>query len=159
MRANGYSVGTKLIGSNLLYFKNGMLLSIDYIDDENDFVEENLKFALKISVNKNDPSKKDIQTICFVSDYDQIDLNIHHTYYIVGKMAWEYDDEALVALCYKCHQEVHESNKIPVFNSKNELIDHAKLCSKCSGSGVLHEYKYWQNGVCFGCSGHGVVID
>lgn len=30
-------------------------------------------------------------------------LHVHHTYYLTGKMPWEYPDEALLVLCAGCH--------------------------------------------------------
>lgn len=35
------------------------------------------------------------------------DLQVHHTYYIPGNMAWEYPFEALVTLCRYCHEITH----------------------------------------------------
>jgi len=34
-------------------------------------------------------------------------LKVHHIYYEPKKMAWEYDDESLITLCDKCHEEIH----------------------------------------------------
>lgn len=31
-------------------------------------------------------------------------LDVHHKYYLMGKMAWEYDDIVLETLCTKCHK-------------------------------------------------------
>ena len=34
-------------------------------------------------------------------------LQIHHTFYISGKMTWEYDVKDMRVLCKKCHQRIH----------------------------------------------------
>ena len=34
-------------------------------------------------------------------------LEIHHTYYISGYMAYDYPDESLLTLCWHCHGEEH----------------------------------------------------
>lgn len=34
-------------------------------------------------------------------------LQIHHTFYIMGKMPWEYDIKDMRVLCKKCHQRIH----------------------------------------------------
>ena len=34
-------------------------------------------------------------------------LQIHHTFYIRGKMPWEYDIKDMRVLCQKCHQRIH----------------------------------------------------
>ena len=34
-------------------------------------------------------------------------LQIHHTFYISGKMPWEYDINDMRVLCKKCHQIIH----------------------------------------------------
>ena len=34
-------------------------------------------------------------------------LQIHHTFYISGKMPWEYDINDMRVLCQKCHQRIH----------------------------------------------------
>ena len=34
--------------------------------------------------------------------------NVHHLYYESGAMIWEYDNEALVTLCERCHKIIHK---------------------------------------------------
>lgn len=34
-------------------------------------------------------------------------LQIHHTFYVGGKMPWEYDIDDMRVLCKKCHQRIH----------------------------------------------------
>lgn len=35
-------------------------------------------------------------------------LQIHHTFYISGKMPWEYDINDMRVLCRTCHQKIHD---------------------------------------------------
>lgn len=35
-------------------------------------------------------------------------LQVHHTIYFKGKMAWEYENHLLIALCDSCHQNIEE---------------------------------------------------
>lgn|SRR5690554_440982 len=32
-------------------------------------------------------------------------LHVHHTVYLPEKMPWEYPDDYLISLCYKCHED------------------------------------------------------
>jgi DnaJ-class molecular chaperone len=72
-------------------------------------------------------------------------------------MAWEYNNDALITLCASCHKEEHLKNQIPVYNEKGEFQHYAENCPKCSGAGVLSEYSYYMNGVCFQCMGTGNI--
>lgn len=88
-------------------------------------------------------------------------LNIHHQYYVKGKFPWEYDDDALVTLCEDCHKKLHENNSTPVYRCNvipSDIIEYAKLCDKCGGSGYLPQYDYYMGGVCFKCWGEGVIL-
>lgn len=85
-------------------------------------------------------------------------LNIHHKYYIFGHNPWEYKDDALITLCEDCHRKRHESQNIPVYNENRDIIEYAKVCDRCHGSGYLPEYYHVQQGICFKCGGEGVVI-
>lgn len=38
-------------------------------------------------------------------------LNVHHTYYKMGKEPWEYDEKSLVTLCEECHSFEHDYRK------------------------------------------------
>lgn len=81
-------------------------------------------------------------------------LHIHHKYYIKGYQAWEYNNEVLITLCEICHDEMHENQKIPVYNSKMEFLEFYKYCYRCNGKGVFSEYSHVQSGICFRCNGN-----
>lgn len=82
-------------------------------------------------------------------------LHVHHKYYIVNKLPWEYDNESLETLCNWCHWDFHEENTVPIYIEKNgELFEmNYTPCFRCNGAGVFPEYKHIQNGVCFRCKG------
>ena len=84
-------------------------------------------------------------------------LNIHHNYYIFGRKPWDYDNDALVTLCSRCHQKRHKQIKIPLYGQDKQLIYPAlPVCDRCNGTGYLPQYHYYMGGVCFKCHGEGV---
>ena len=149
--------------------KNGcILVRNNYCDfstliGEKDATKElsQLKFALQ----REDiyTKKSHYKMICFfddiTDDYKFPDLNIHHKYYLLGKNAWEYDNDALITLCVSCHMSEHETQQIYVYSMVGEVLFKAETCGKCKGSGYLPEFHYFQNGVCFQCFGHGVMLN
>ena len=48
-------------------------------------------------------------------------LQVHHKYYIKGKMPWEVPDDCLVTLCSVCHSKEHENKKISDFIKEKPL--------------------------------------
>jgi 5-methylcytosine-specific restriction endonuclease McrA len=47
-------------------------------------------------------------------------FHVHHTLYIKGRMPWDYDGNALMCLCPKCHERQHpngNSSHIPKYDS------------------------------------------
>ena len=84
-------------------------------------------------------------------------LNIHHNYYILGRKPWDYDNDALVTLCSRCHQKRHKQIKIPLYGQDKRLINPAlPVCDRCNGTGYLPQYHYYMGGICFKCHGEGV---
>lgn len=86
---------------------------------------------------------------------EAIELHVHHRYYVVNSLPWEYEDDALVTMCHQCHWQEHQENGILVYQSEpgglREL--NVQLCTRCSGAGFLPEYRHVQGGVCFKCMG------
>lgn len=80
-------------------------------------------------------------------------LHVHHTYYINGKLPWEYENEALITLCWKCHEEKHRNGKITVYDSLLNPLGEYHYCKRCSGAGRFPEFSHVQKGVCFRCHG------
>jgi len=42
-------------------------------------------------------------------------LEVHHTYYLSGKMPWEVPDDCLITLCHICHEKEHKGRDISTF--------------------------------------------
>ena len=42
-------------------------------------------------------------------------LQVHHTYYLRGKMPWQVPDDCLITLCRSCHKKEHEGKPISSF--------------------------------------------
>lgn len=80
-------------------------------------------------------------------------LHVHHKYYVKGFLAWEYSNEALVTLCFSCHERTHKDTHIPIYNDAMELVGQYTYCYRCHGAGEFPEYHHVQNGICFRCSG------
>lgn len=49
-------------------------------------------------------------------------LDVHHKYYLQGKMAWDYPDAALMTLCRSCHGNIHKWHNVP---TKQSSLDQA----------------------------------
>jgi hypothetical protein len=45
---------------------------------------------------------------CTCCSADDKPLHVHHRLYVKGRLAWEYSDAELVALCEDCHEHEHE---------------------------------------------------
>jgi len=84
-------------------------------------------------------------------------LHIHHTFYILERKPWNYNNKDLVTLCMKCHKKEHETTTIPVFSTEEQMQIRSQpnvvVCSRCGGDGYLPNYNYVDNGVCFQCQG------
>lgn len=48
------------------------------------------------------------------------ELHVHHTEYIKGREPWDYPDELLKTLCYKCHKNEHAE---PIAPQRNEAVE------------------------------------
>ncbi|MEH6538083.1 MAG: hypothetical protein V7719_16905 [Psychroserpens sp.] len=86
---------------------------------------------------------------------EQIVLQVHHKYYIVDNLPWDYPNDSLITLCNLCHQKLHDNTDIQIYSDdkKNIRLNYNK-CTTCSGSGYRPEYHYHLNGICFHCSGN-----
>lgn len=80
-------------------------------------------------------------------------IQIHHEYYILGTLPWDYDDEALTPLCNWCHWEFHQNKNVPIYSKEGfKLLDY-NPCKRCNGAGIFPEFKHVQSGICFRCNG------
>lgn len=74
-------------------------------------------------------------------------LHVHHHYYILSNLPWEYPDEALVTICNWCHWSFHLENKVPVYETNQMQINlNFKPCARCNGTGWFQEYKHVESG-------------
>jgi hypothetical protein len=62
---------------------------------------------------------------CLRKDIGGKNLQVHHNYYIFGKLPWEYNDDAYITLCRYCHMKEHNmvSGKYDVEKDYKELED------------------------------------
>jgi 5-methylcytosine-specific restriction endonuclease McrA len=142
------------IGNQLLIKVDGWLKKIVKIGFDSIDNPEKLIYAQRWNIHKNSH-----EFVCFdhFPDPTKIgyDLQVHHKYYKMGKMAWEYENEILETMCAPCHKKVHEEMEIPVFDKFEFQIGRAITCSKCNGVGHLPEYNHVCSGICFRCGGNG----
>jgi hypothetical protein len=103
--------------------------------------------------NGDSISLKRAQIINVITD-DPVILHVHHKFYIYDNLPWQYDLDALITVCHKCHGEIHFTQKIPVYTNAalDKEID-LIVCSRCKGTGFLNEFHYHQDGICFNCNG------
>lgn len=77
-----------------------------------------MKYAeqLKTSkwINKKSKILKRDKYTCTNCKVNDLELHVHHLYYISGNMAWDYPENALITLCIKCHKEWHKKFKIEI---------------------------------------------
>jgi len=138
--------------------KRHRILRLDYYHCKNCLqtpVHAILKVKSIISKNTNTLFHDDLYLI----QENGLGLQVHHTYYIIGKEPWEYPEHSLVTLCPDCHKKIHQNNQIPIYSSTTEFMGNATVCGKCEGQGFLPEFEHIEEGICFDCRGEGIVID
>ncbi|KYG77160.1 hypothetical protein [Roseivirga echinicomitans] len=80
-------------------------------------------------------------------------LQVHHECYRQSRMAWEYENEDLLTLCWQCHEDEHKEKKIPVYSTRGDVLGEYTRCNRCFGAGRFPEYNHVQKGICFRCIG------
>ncbi|SRR5258706_9258254 len=82
-------------------------------------------------------------------------LHVHHRYYLLDSLPWEYNDAVLITMCSGCHHKWHAENKAVVYQKRGEQYYTLNVtpCDRCHGVGSLHQYKYYMGGICFKCNG------
>jgi hypothetical protein len=93
-------------------------------------------------------------------------LHLHHQYYILGRLAWEYDDDCFKVLCKDCHSTLHQTESVPVYESEEDFSEgmcsaeiHVESCNRCAGEGYIEMYKHVMDGICFKCWGDGFTYN
>ena len=88
-------------------------------------------------------------TSCGKSHY----LQVHHTFYVLNCLPWEYTNDDLITLCNDCHFKLHVKHTIPVYETRGGRLVKVTKCTRCKGVGKLSRYKHIQAGICFRCRG------
>ncbi|UAB74306.1 hypothetical protein [Mesoflavibacter sp. SCSIO 43206] len=156
----GYSVSLSNTTPKLICILKNSFMNLCFYFGKIETVQsiKDLNYAIQWIENENVSSKKSKRFVCFdktITIKDMYDLNVHHKYYVENKLAWEYNNDALITLCADCHYEEHQNNKIPYYSAKGEILGFAENCLRCDGSGYLSEFNYYKNGICFACMGTG----
>jgi hypothetical protein len=84
---------------------------------------------------------------------DLMHLHIHHKYYCLNKMPWDYPQDALQTLCWQCHEDLHKNKTVPVYNEDHQYMNDCIPCPRCFGAGYIPIYSHVQAGICFKCNG------
>lgn len=114
-------------------------------DDIDSFLKQPFKIETEQAVYSN-PTRYD--TWPYI-----VDLHVHHKYYQEGRLAWQYPSDALVTLCWSCHENLHSSISVPHLDVFGNPVGSLTPCSRCYGAGWFPEYSHVQSGVCFRCLG------
>jgi len=85
--------------------------------------------------------------------YNTLGLHVHHKYYEKYKLAWDYDDSALITLCWDCHSKLHGNELIEYRYQYGSTCNTMKPCSRCNGLGWIPKYHHVERGICFKCEG------
>ena len=83
-------------------------------------------------------------------------LQVHHKRYILGTLPWEYHDSDLRTVCNWCHWDLHQNEKINIYErlSNGGLVKLTLTpCYRCKGAGSFPQYDHIENGLCFRCEG------
>ena len=137
---------------------DGYKYLIPYSDSEQEEFEKKLNIEFKkqieliLGVKSNKYIKSEKQ---FHQVFEPNIIHVHHKYYVNGKLAWEYSNDALISLCQECHQYLHDHTDIPVYEIEDQTNE-VKLtkCQNCNGSGYLPKFHYFKDGICFSCNGY-----
>lgn len=106
-----------------------------------------LKLTESDIINRQKPNFRNYKWI-FVKG-----IHVHHKYYQLSKLPWEYPDEALVSLCWICHENLHANQKVLVYDENMNVVNKYTPCQRCFGAGWIPEFKHFHAGVCFRCGG------
>ena len=75
-------------------------------------------------------------------------MQVHHRFYIEGRLPWEYSDDVLVTLCEDCHNLIHREGELFRLDSYYDVMmgdlyrfDHSDFTSTCIVYNVCKEYK------------------
>lgn len=128
--------------------KNGEFIAFNIIEITKGYITPDEESLLSFDDINNISLK-------FVYTANPYRLHVHHHYYDFNQYPWQYENEALVCWCDKCHFTFHCENTVPVYNYENGVRVEMNVtpCTRCNGSGFLPEFSYYKDGVCFRCMG------
>ncbi|MCG3166810.1 MAG: hypothetical protein POELPBGB_02593 [Bacteroidia bacterium] len=86
-------------------------------------------------------------------------LHVHHKCYYINREPWDYKDEELTTVCQNCHKNIHINTIIPLYDKNGRNIRDLITCDRCNGAGYFPEFKHVYMGLCFKCSGEGVLLE
>ncbi|MBK9730844.1 MAG: hypothetical protein IPO83_06115 [Chitinophagaceae bacterium] len=111
--------------------------------------KENESYKL-FQYGKENFSKKNIKDLewRFVNG-----LHVHHHYYQVDLLPWEYPDAALITYCWLCHEDLHKNVEVPVLSKMHKQVDVYTPCPRCHAAGEFPQYRHVEMGICFKCHG------
>ncbi len=70
-------------------------------------------------------------------------MQVHHKKYINGKDNWDYESDDLIALCKKCHFNIHLNETIPIYSTDNILLEERMFLPVDTGLGRKHNCEEW----------------
>ena len=152
---------------SISFHGSAYLFLFEDIITENVYV--NMEFTIRVIIDGLPPFDENVINVAYKNRLLSLrfnplksgikGLNIHHTYYMRGCKPWEYKNESLVTLCESCHKKRHETLSVPLYDKYKRLISNLIPCDRCGGSGYLPQYSHVEHGICFKCSGEGVVLN
>lgn len=76
-------------------------------------------------------------------------LNVHHAYYVLGRMPWDYPDFALETLCEVCHKKEQARSKTELSSFEGSIASAIHtfkyIVSLDAVSSLIHD---WRRGAC-----------
>lgn len=162
-KGEGLAVGK---GNYLLAITNRMVFLYILCSDFSVFQQQKEKFrAVRARIHskypvfvffREDSELESLNLPIYYCQEDMVKLNVHHKYYLVGRNAWEYRDDALVTLCDRCHSQIHHNSIVETFIYRDgvKVAMNYTPCTRCGGVGYFPEYRKVENGICFRCRGN-----
>ena len=117
-------------------------------ENEKEFIALGL-FTVEIDTNNQIGKIVNEKKLIKFNWYNLKVLHVHHRYYREGWYPWEYPDDALTTLCWKCHETLHNNVTVKYLDKDGNEKSGLTPCSRCYGAGWFPEYKHIEAGVCF----------
>jgi hypothetical protein len=61
---------------------------------------------------------------CELCDKSDNGIEVHHRYYVLNRLPWEYPDDCFMVLCSSCHSAYHKLKDVPVLTEKLFIEKH-----------------------------------